>query len=647
MLRRAKKFQGFSVVELLVVIAVITIVLSSVFVFATDAATFTRRTRGFVNAATILQEEMRALLVNKQSLWKSIIDNTEGGEKSLSYTSDTYSIANGPKQNEDYQISFTIDRVFRDDLGTIIYTGGSEDINSRLINFTVSWTGSDGVLLTTEHALIVTNWNTPVWLETIQSDFTNGTGDGIIVTSTNGGALELDLEDEIEPDWCLPFLTSTTYNMQRQGNPTSISAIPNYAYLSTGGNASGPGLDSVSITSDIPPVVTQLDTDSTLSKLNDIYAEPGYVYVTSDDNGAEVGIFDSSNQNNLQYVGYFNASSSTDGNAVWVKGNVGYMTQGSTFRTFDLSSRTGSRPELDSVELIKNGVDMMVVGNYAYIAIQGASIEFQIIDVTNPSNIFAVGQADLNAQSANTVFVNAAGTRAYVGTSNSVSQAEFFIIDTSVKTGNRPIIASYNTNGTTIRDLTVIEQDSRAVLVGTGGEEYQVLDISNELSPSYCGGMQMNQGALGVEGIVDSGNKIWSYVLVDDSGAELTIILGGEFGGGGGGGQGDEYLEEGDYISQVFDTGSTSTQFYSVYWDETLAENTDIQVQIRAGNTADLSAQPWVGPDGTGSTFFTNALGEYTPASINNRRYIQYRVYLTSNKVFTPVLESISINYEN
>ncbi|WKZ28097.1 MAG: hypothetical protein QY330_00615 [Candidatus Dojkabacteria bacterium] len=642
------KLKAFSILEIVIVVGLAALIFTSVYIFSIDAEVFADTNRTQANAAAIMQEEMQALLINKQSLWKSIVDNTENGDLHLAYTNETYQINSGKKVNGDYEISFTIDRLFRDTDGYVAYGYNlQEDINGRIINFTITWQDVFSQTVESKNVMYLTNWNTPIWTETTTADFNDGTTTDTIVASTGGGAIELDLDDEIEPDWCLPTITATSYNLIRQGNPTAISAIPNKAFMTTGGNASGPGLDSVAISSDNPPIITQLATSSALSKVNDVFvdSEGNYVYVTSDDNGNEVGIFDVSTQN-YQLVGYFNASGSTDGIAVWAQGNVGYMTQGQVFRTFDLSSKTGSRSQLGSVTLARTGSDIVVRGNYAYVAITGSSIEMQIIDVSNPSNPQIVGFADVNGQGANAVYVSADGNRAYLGTSHSSSQDEFFIINTSSKNGSRPVIRSYNSNGTTIRDLTVIEEDQRAVLVGQNGEEYQVLDISDENNIIRCGGMQYNQGLLGVEGVIDANGYIWSYVLTNNSSAELMVILGGEFGGGGGGGQGSQYVSYGEYVSSVFDTGSSSTYYYSLNWSETLNENTDIVFQVRSGTSSNLSSVAFVGPDGTSSTFFTNYNGEYLPQIIQNKRYVQYKAILTSDRIFTPILESVRINYE-
>src|SRR3989344_6687815 len=106
----------------------------------------------------------------------------------------------------------------------------------------------------------------------------------------------------------------------------------------------------------------------------------------------------------------------------------------------------------------------------------------QIVDLTNTANLSVVGSADVNGQAAKDVFVNEAGTRAYLVTGNSSSQSEFFVIDTSTKTGSRPILGSYNSNGMDPKAVTVVT-DNKAIIVGSSGEEYQAIDIVPETSP--------------------------------------------------------------------------------------------------------------------------------------------------------------------
>ena len=639
------RHKGFTMVEIIVVIGVLSLVISSVTIFAIDSSRFSLVNTQRIQASLLMQEATSAIIHSKNDLWGSIVDNTGSGDKHMIFSNNTFQIQNGPLTIDDTTISFQINTVQRDSSGNIVSSGGTEDIATRVITMNAFWTDQLETPYTISTTFYVNSWNTPSWKKTLQAEFETGTTNDTIVTATGDGAVELNLEDAVSADWCLPFLTATTYDLQRQGVPTSIAGYPNHAYMGTGGNSSGPTLDHAAISSDDPPIVTQLGTMIQNFKVNDIYVpDLNYTYLATDSNEKEAVIVQISSEPYTE-TGYFDATSSLDGQAIFISGNVGLLTQGSTLMTFDISSKTGARPQLDAISLIGTGSDIMVNGNYAFISISGSSTEMQIIDITNPADIFISGYADVNGQAATSIYVKEDGSRVYLGTINSATEREFFIIDTSSKTGSRPIIASADTNGMSVKDLSVI--DARAVLVGTGGEEYQVFRLELESSPLKCGGMENEYGLYGLETIVDSINLAWAYVLTGNTMGELVMVLGGEYGGGGGQGQGDQYVEYGDYTSDVFDSGLDNTRYYAISWNEQILANTDIKFQIRAGTTADLSAAAWIGPDGTNATFFTNSLGEMLPSSAQNKRYIQFKAYFYSNKVYTPVLESVKINYQH
>ena len=81
-------------------------------------------------------------------------------------------------------------------------------------------------------------------------------------------------------------------------------------------------------------------------------------------------------------------------------------------------------------------------------------------------------------------------------------------------------------------------------------------------------------------------------------------------------------------------------------WSRQLAPNTTLKFQMRAGDTSDLSAVPWSGPDGSSATYFTDQNGESLPDELQNNRYVQYKAFFTSDSIGTPVLESVRLKYE-
>jgi hypothetical protein len=643
--RDKTKSKAFSLMEVVLVMALFSILVFSVTSFSIDTLRFSENRWQKNKASFLIQEIGNAILANKNDMWRSVVQNTNAGLKHLDFLSNKYQIADGVTTVDGIGINFQIQDVYRDTNGNIVTSGGTQDLNSRAININTSWTDKFGFVNSITNTVYATNWNTLSLTETTQADFQDGINTDTLVTSTNAGSVELDLAFQIQGDWCNPSLSITTFDLQRQGNPTAISAIPNYAYLSTGGNASGPTLESVNISSANPPVVTQLQSYNSADKVNDIYADASYTYLSTDTNAEDVQIIQTTT-NPYTKVGYFDAATSTNANDVWVSGNTGYLTQGSKLRSFDLSSKTGSRPQLGTVNLSGTGADLKVVGNYAYVSISGSTTtELEIIDITNPSNMSVIGSANTDSASATSLYVKSDGTRVYLGTLASATQKEVFIIDTSTKTGSRTILSSLETNGMSVNDISVVEVDNRLIVGGTGGIEYQIYRINSEITPSLCGSLNNDNGIYGVATVTDGLDNAWAYVLTGNASQELMIILGGETNGGGGNGHGTKYITTGNYLSNVIDTGSETTQYYLMSWFGQTFANTDLRVQVRTGSTSDLSSVGWFGPDGTSNTYFSQS-GSYLPDISQSKRYLQYKVIFDSDKVNTPIFENIKFNYQ-
>src|SRR3989344_2588725 len=131
----------------------------------------------------------------------------------------------------------------------------------------------------------------------------------------------------------------------------------------------------------------------------------------------------------------------------------------------------------------------------------------------------------------------------------------------------------------------------------------------------------------------DDGN-----IDVDSPNGELTLlkVLG-------------DYALNGVLTSSIFDTG-TSSNFSNIIWaptDQPPQSGTDsvrFQIATALTNTA-TTTWNYVGPDGTGGTYFTvsnNNINVYS----NNHRYFRYKVFLSTeatNK--TPNIASVAITY--
>ena len=105
-----------------------------------------------------------------------------------------------------------------------------------------------------------------------------------------------------------------------------------------------------------------------------------------------------------------------------------------------------------------------------------------------------------------------------------------------------------------------------------------------------------------------------------------------------------EYYHTGTFISSVYDTGSSATNYDKLYFDADLPSSTEVKFQIA---TSDSSAGPWdfVGPDGTTNTYYTTS-GQNIWSGHSGDRYVRYKAYFsTADTTVTPKLNQVSISF--
>ena len=274
-------------------------------------------------------------------------------------------------------------------------------------------------------------------------------------------------------------------------------------------------------------------------------------------------------------------------------------------------------------------------------------------------------------ETANSVFGNIDGTRAYISSNGTVDangdgladSDQFYVINTSNKSSPAFLSGTPATGaqsgyylGTGAnrqqyprRSITVFG-DSSALLAGIDGvsdsndaQEYQVLNISNESSPTYCGGTQFTNGFNDMTSIAEADGDKYVYLVGNTAANELKIIQGGPDG---------PFLEAGTYESTTIDLGSNAT-FNRFDVVENLPPNTSIQYQLAIADAISGSCSgvsfSFVGPDLTAGTKF--ATGSAIPLSSsgsfkNPGRCLRYKAYLsTTDYNVTPTLLDISFNY--
>ncbi len=470
-----------------------------------------------------------------------------------------------------------------------------------------------------------------------------------MVTNTGGGEVVLGAGGG--GDWCNPNqYIAEDLDLPKSGVANAVSAYEGRVLAGTGENSSGVSLADVTVTNTDPPVASIAGTFNGY-KTNDVFVAGNYGYIGTDTNSKEVVIV---NMASLPYTesGYFDAPGNTDTNSVFIVGNTGYMTQGSRLRNFNLLScsggnRTGSCPAIDSdgAAISATGTSVIVSGNYAFVSIAGHIRELEIFNISNPTNITRVGWADVNGEAARDVFMNSDASRAYIVTDASASLPEFFIINTTNKNcSDCPDVGTYNAGTSVNLKAVEIVPGNRAIVIGQGGEEYQVINISQETSPTKCGGMDINSGINDSTSILEADGDAYSYIVTGDASAELKIIEGGP---------GGQFSTSGTFTSSAYDAGAMVAYNRIVpNFIEPAGSNIDLQAAVASAvnGSCTNASYYFVGPDGTSGTFFATSsaipLINNGQGYINPERCFKYKASLTTtDPLSSPILYDVTVNY--
>ncbi|HEX7042242.1 MAG TPA: hypothetical protein VF189_03240 [Patescibacteria group bacterium] len=649
---------GQSLVELLLTIGLAAIIIPALFsgVFTSRAGQAQEEQR--VQAYSLAREGQEAARIVRDNDWASFAVN---GTYHPVVSGTTWTLSSGQESIQGFTRQIVIANAYRDAQGKLSTNGTTLDPSVKLVATTVSWTSPlpSSVVLTS----YFTRLKAQQYLQTTFGDFSGGTTGGTTITYTNGSPSDgqIQLGAGGQGDWCNPNKTPIlTYDLTRQGIPTSISATYSasmvHTYTTSGFNASGYSLDSQYVSdppSPTPPAVSS-GPFYDLYKTYGIYAIGNYVYTTTNHPGTTIDVENVSGGTFTQAATY-NAGGA--GISVAVSGNTGYVTVGSTLYSFDTSNLSGTLSQKGSKALGGVGNKVVIVGNYAFVATSFVSAnnphgQLQILDVSNPSNMSIVSTVNVgNNLDGIDVFVNSSGSYAYLATAYASGKNDFYIIDTSNKSS--PVVhGSYSTSGMNPLGVSAVS-GNRAIIVGTGGQPYQVLNITNVDNPVYC----MPQGfsltgvtnVRAVSSLTEPDGEAYSYILTDNSSAEYQIIQGGP---------GGQFSVNGTFTSSTYATNSAAFNRFDttsiVPSGTTLSFQVAIINKVSGSCPSSDSSYVYFGPSGTSSPtdVFPSSGGILPLVSNSGSGYanpgecLRYKAYFTSSdSILTPVLEDITFSY--
>lgn len=260
----------------------------------------------------------------------------------------------------------------------------------------------------------------------------------------------------------------------------------------------------------------------------------------------------------------------TDAISIATAGNYVYLGRatnpGNEFFVFDVTDP--SNPILSGqLALSGDPKDIVVSGNYAYIASTSNSSEFQVIDISTPSSPTLAAAFDLTASNSGSATTDASAV--VIGKTNYVyltrknsGGKEFYILNVSTPT-SPSLVGSVDLNGD-ISEITA-EGDYAFVASTDDSQEFQVIDVTTVSSPTFSASLDLDQGDTAANGlaITRSTNTIYLgrdgtlggpefYVINVTTPSSPSIT---------------SYLDIGTHIMQSID--------YSSYWQSVFIANTN------------------------------------------------------------------------
>ena len=671
--------KGSSLIELILVFALIALLLPVLISGLTSSREGKAQQIQKFKANTLLKETQEVVKSIKERGWNSLPGN---GTYHPEISQNKWNLNAGAGTNDGYTTTVEISDMYRDQNGNIATTGGLLDSSTKKILSTISWSTPFSSSISSTTYMTRFRSNTIKTFST-ESDFSLGSKSATLVTNTNGGEVILSAGIGGKAKWCVPSFSSTSVDLPEV--PTAVAASPGNVYVSMGKTGStNASFAHLLVTGTDPFTYTLHGQLNGAYKTAAVFGEPdwGYIALTNTTGKrvviANLNVFADVPNKVFKEEGYFSLNSfNYPPSAIFVFNNRGYVTIGGYLYVFDLASRTGSRAQVGARILfsVADGTSpakeiyLRKIGTktYVFVAINGTyRYEMAIVDVTNETDANqwkVVGKVDIdsngcsNLQKTKGVYVKPDGLRAYISDSNANDFKEFFVIDTSIKT-NPVVVGGNPTQPSCVggggyesgaldpyQSAVTLPLENRAILVGVGGEEYQVLDLADEAHPVRCGGLNYDPGIYGVASAQEANGDVFAYLITGDTTQDLKIIEGGPDVVGG------KYLAYGTYESVPYNVGQ-EVVFNRISSNITLPAQTLIRAQVAVApltnGSCSGSTYNYFGPDGSSGSYF-EPIGDTLNGVIPYGKIgqcIKYKLILSTTDLNqTPVVNSILFNY--
>jgi len=282
-------------------------------------------------------------------------------------------------------------------------------------------------------------------------------------------------------NWAYPFIESSV-PLTGGKDGVKIQAKDNFLYVVR--DSAAQSFTIIDVTDTKNPIVKS--ENNLRDNPKNIHIHNNLALIATKSNSAELQIADITDPAAPAMKGVFDAQGIPDASGITAKDNYAYLTRmkgdGPEFYIIDISN-PDEPTEVGSLELNRNGNEVVVMDNYAYIASGPNGKQLSVVDISNPAQPNLVGSHSLILNQ-NALTITGFEKTVIIGTELGV----LYVIDVSSPASPQPKSVFFLKDGILrpVRDITFgLDNHYLFIASDVPNREFQVFDVSGIFPPPF------------------------------------------------------------------------------------------------------------------------------------------------------------------
>lgn len=282
-------------------------------------------------------------------------------------------------------------------------------------------------------------------------------------------------------NWATTTLAASI-NFSGNNDGHKIQVVGNYAYVIRDDGTP----DFIVIDVSVPASPVIIGSLSLPGAPQNIFVLGNYAYVASNSDSQELQIINISVPSSPSVVGVYNAPGNADALGIYVVGTTAYLTRANSAdnELVIINVETPATPTLiGSLNLSAAAYEIVVSGNYAYIASGNNSQELQVVDISTPIAPFLSGPGFDLSGTTDAITIALAGVTVFIGQGSTLYTVNVTNPILPVQLGSVGVIGTVNdialNLGNTNTYLFIATSD-------TAGE-FKVINVATFVTPVILG----------------------------------------------------------------------------------------------------------------------------------------------------------------